>query len=176
MKKKAEDVVPLKRDGFYHIKLETLKYVSWPGVLLGQFKMMDGLKALPKDLAKGIRDLGYDCLLLFWPTGESDSYIRVTNRITLAFGPKGCPIKVCPWDPFDAATGDYPNLAFDIYTKVIEIHLFDRPEYFGGYWRMGLAPMVFARDITKYNSCTIDPEKEKIYLRKNKAILDFLDN
>lgn len=176
MKKKHEDVVPLKKDGFFYIKMDTLKYVGWPGVALGQFKMMDGLKILSKDLAKEVRKLGYDCLAVFWPNGKSDSFVEVTNRITFAFVPKGLSVKVCPWDPWDAATGDYPNLAFDIYTKVIEIHRFEQMEYFGAFWRLGLTPMEFVRDITKYDPCIINPVKEKVYFRKNKMIVKFLES
>lgn len=166
----------LTMDGYFQVSISSLKNVEWPGVSLGQdFKMMDGSKVLTEDLRRKIKKLGLDVLLVFWPNKKSDSYVNLTNKITLVFAPKGVPIKVVPWDPWDASASAIPSLNFDGRYKVIEIHKFEQQEYCGAFFRYGWAPLSpDTRDITEFSPCVIDPMKEKIYFIKNKPILAFL--
>ena len=166
----------LTKDGYFEIKVASLKDVEWPGVSLGQdFKMMDGGRVLTDEFRRKIKKLNLDILLIFWPNKKSDSYVNLTYKATLVFVEKGLPIKVAPWDPWDASASMVPSLNFDGDYKVIEIHRFDQQEYCGAYFRYGWAPLSpDTRDITKFSPCIMNPMREKIYFIRNKPIVQFL--
>ena len=139
-------------EGYYEINMEDLKKLrwNWPGTPIGtDFAVMDGKKVLSKEMIAKLKKMNLEALLINWPKKTTDSYVRVSHRVTLVFVKVGTPILVKPWEPWEdfctKKTQDWrPDLKFDDEKKykLIEIHEFFGRKYFrcmdgqGVFWPM----------------------------------------
>lgn len=172
----------ISTDDYYHVEQGDLAKCDWPGITFEKhptYKMMDGLRVLPFDFARKIASLGYWAVLVIWPNTwtkkPTDSYVSVTNRMTFIFAKKGQEICFSPWNAWNKKI-PVPEIDFGMKRyKLVEVHEFNQPEYFGPYFRTGWSPMPVDADVSNYNEMSISMKKGRYYFgRYNRAILKFL--